>query len=48
MVELTPFAIESRYDFEFWPEREEAETAVRLAEQIRTSVLLAVPARGRP
>lgn len=48
VVELTPFAIESRYDFEFWPEREEAEAAVHLAGQIKISVLKIVPVRGRP
>ncbi len=28
---LTPFAVESRYDHEFWPERDEADSAVALA-----------------
>jgi hypothetical protein len=33
VVALTPFAVEARYDFEFWPDRVEAETAVAMAER---------------
>jgi HEPN domain-containing protein len=48
VVALTPFAVESRYDFEFWPEKGEAEAALRLAERVRSSVLAAVPVGARP
>jgi HEPN domain-containing protein len=34
VAELTPFAVELRYDMEFWPEREVAEEAVVLAERV--------------
>jgi len=32
--ELTPFAVELRYDMEFWPERSVAEQAIALASQV--------------
>lgn len=48
VAELTPFAVESRYDFEFWPDRHEAEEAVLLAERIRATALSAVPVGAIP
>jgi HEPN domain-containing protein len=35
---LTPFAVEARYDVEFWPERGEAEAAVAIAAQVCVAV----------
>ena len=35
---LTPFAVESRYDIEFWPERGEAEAAVAIAARVCAAV----------
>ena len=35
---LTPFAVESRYDNEFWPERGEAEEAVALAASVCAAI----------
>jgi HEPN domain-containing protein len=35
---LTPFAVESRYDIEFWPERAEAEAAVAIAARVCAAV----------
>ena len=32
--ELTPFAVESRYDMEFWPEAAEASSAVTTAAEV--------------
>ena len=34
LSELTPFAVEARYDIEFWPERAEAEAAVSIAARV--------------
>lgn len=36
LSELTPFAVESRYDVEFWPDRETARRAVALASTVWT------------
>src|SRR5438309_8921513 len=30
LAELTPYAVQLRYDFEFWPDREAAEQAVHM------------------
>ena len=30
LIDLTPFAVEARYDIELWPERAEAEAAVAI------------------
>jgi HEPN domain-containing protein len=35
---LTPFAVESRYDHEFWPDRDEAEGAVAMAGRVCVAV----------
>ena len=34
LSELTPYAVETRYDAEFWPDRVTAETALGWADQI--------------
>lgn len=34
LSDLTPFAVEARYDIEFWPERVEAEDAVAIAARV--------------
>jgi HEPN domain-containing protein len=38
LTSLTAFAVESRYDIEFWPERDEAEAAVTLAARVCAAV----------
>lgn len=43
LAELTPYAVQLRYDFEFWPDREAAEQALNMAERVRSAVLAAVP-----
>lgn len=48
LSELTPFAVELRYDFEFWPERETAEQALEQAERLAVAVIAALPASARP
>ncbi|HSB71936.1 MAG TPA: HEPN domain-containing protein [Candidatus Methylomirabilis sp.] len=48
VTELTPFAVESRYDFEFWPTRDIAQEALDLALEVRQRTLAAVPPEARP
>lgn len=38
LSDLTPFAVEARYDIEFWPERVEAEAAVATAVRVCAAV----------
>jgi HEPN domain-containing protein len=45
--ELTSFAVELRYDFEFWPERETAQQALEQTERIREAVVSALPRDAR-
>lgn len=48
LVELTPYAVQLRYDFEFWPDWETAEHALRMAERMRAAVLTTVPKEAHP
>lgn len=48
VAELTPYAVRLRYDLAFWPDRETAEAAILLAEQLRAAVVEAVPEGARP
>jgi len=48
LTELSAYAVEARYDFEFWPDRQTAHEAVELASQVRRLVLGAVPQNARP
>jgi HEPN domain-containing protein len=48
LAELTPYAVQLRYDFEFWPDRETAEQAFNVAERVRIAVLATVPQEAHP
>ena len=48
LTELTPYAVQLRYDLEFWPDRETAENALNLANQVRGAILAVVPQQGHP
>jgi len=48
LTELTSYAVEARYDFEFWPDRQTALEALRLASEVRRLVLGAVPESAHP
>jgi HEPN domain-containing protein len=48
LAELTPYAVQLRYDFEFWPDRETAEEALNIAERVRVVILSAVPKEDHP
>ena len=45
---LTNYAVELRYDVEFWPEKEEAEAAFEAANKIRQVVLSILPEDMHP
>lgn len=48
LAELTPYALQMRYDTEFWPDQATAAEALRMAEQVRVAVLACVPAEVHP
>ena len=48
LADLTPYAVQLRYDFEFWPDRETAEQALNVAERVRVAVLAVVPQEAHP
>ena len=43
LAELTPYAVQLRYDFEFWLDRETVQQALHIAECVRVAVLATVP-----
>ncbi len=47
-TQLTPYAVELRYEFDFWPERETAAEAIVTAEALRAVVLERVAPEARP
>lgn len=48
LAAITPFAVELRYDPDFWPERAAAEGALAAAEAIRSQVGGLLPPEARP
>lgn len=48
LTELSGYAVELRYDADFWPERDTASEAVGLAEQVRTMIVRTVPTEAEP
>jgi len=48
LAELTPYAIEMRYDFSFWPDHDTASQAVADAERVREKVYAVLPADALP
>jgi len=48
VVELTPYAVQMRYDFEFWPDQATAVGAVALAERVRQAVRDMLPSAALP
>lgn len=45
---LTDYAVELRYDFEFWPEREDVEAAFEATNKIKRLVLCILPEEIHP
>ena len=48
LADLTPYTVQLRYDFEFWPDRETAEQALNVPERVRVAVLAVVPQEAHP
>jgi HEPN domain-containing protein len=48
LAELSSYAVEVRYDFEFWPDHQTAQEALELAREVRKRVLAVVPENARP
>lgn len=48
LAELTPYAVEMRYDFEFWPDVETASAAVDAASAVQSAVLALLPSGEKP
>jgi hypothetical protein len=48
LVTLSGYAVEMRYDFDFWPDHQTAQEAFDLARAVREIVVSSIPAGGRP
>jgi len=48
LTALTPYAIQIRYDFEFWTDSETASDALHLALKVRQAIMAALPSEARP
>jgi len=48
LVTLSGYAVEMRYDFDFWPDHQTAQEALELARAVREAVFSSIPAGGRP
>lgn len=48
LAQLTPYAVQLRYDSSFWPDQTTAQEALDLAEQVRAAVLAVVPSAAHP
>ncbi|RRR69708.1 MAG: HEPN domain-containing protein [Candidatus Viridilinea halotolerans] len=40
---LTPYAVQMRYDADFWPDQATAQEAIDLAEHVRSAILAVLP-----
>ncbi len=45
---LTPYAVELRYDTEFWPDRAMVQQALETVDRVRTAVLSVLPLAAHP
>ena len=45
---LTPFAVELRYDFEFWPEKQTAQESLDVSQKVRSAVVSCLPSEAQP
>jgi HEPN domain-containing protein len=48
LADITPCAVQMRYDLQLWLDRETAGEAVRVATEVRNRVVAAVPQAARP
>ena len=45
---LTPYAVELRYDRDFWPDQGEAQRALAMVHRVRASMLAVLPPAAHP
>jgi HEPN domain-containing protein len=45
---LTPYAVELRYDTEFWPDQAEVRQALAIVDRVRAAVLSVLPPSAHP
>lgn len=43
LASLTPYAVELRYDFEFWPDHATGTEALEVVDQLRAAVIVVLP-----
>jgi len=48
LAEVTTYVVSARYDFDFWPERQEAEDSYELAKRVKEMILDTIPEKHRP
>lgn len=48
LTELSAYAVQVRYDFEFWPDQATAQQACEIAAEVRRLALGCAPERARP
>ncbi|HEY3230227.1 MAG TPA: HEPN domain-containing protein [Roseiflexaceae bacterium] len=48
LTQLTPYAVQLRYDPSFWPDQTTAQEAIDLAEEVRAAVIAVVPPAAHP
>jgi HEPN domain-containing protein len=48
LAEITPFAVELRYDPDFWPNLDTAMNALSAAQHVREQIVAALPESARP
>lgn len=48
LTEITDYAVEIRYDLEFWPESELANEAIQIAEKVKKIILTVLPDKCHP
>jgi hypothetical protein len=45
---LTPYAVQLRYDMEFWPDQATAQKASAMVDRVRAAVLAVLPTSAHP
>jgi len=48
LAEITPFAVELRYDPDFWPDLDTAKAALSATQRVRSQIVTLLPEAARP
>lgn len=48
LAEVATYVVSARYDFDFWPERQESEESYELAKRIKEIILDVIPEKYKP